>query len=299
MAQRNADSAQVSNSANSRAGASRWLDSLFDRQAVRPRKTAAPTAWEEFVAERVAIEPLPASSGSGVDGHLLMRWAEWAHEIWNRHGDRLLSREREVAEWVGDSDYAGFQPTAVSLLDHVQFRHALFADERPKPTFPYPRNQFAIPMSKSGRLDVLVADYNRFAYQLRNKMPHTALKPSTLALSPFPRSSTLIITPRSNQRHIPLWEALAGPPIERGLRTFDDKFIVYARDEEWARETITRTAAKWLTDFGNIRVLADRETLIAIHLGEWCSVANLDELADISAYVSRSAREALPALDEG
>lgn len=285
------------NSAHPRPGASRWLESLFERQPSGPKKDGSPSDWEQLVAHRVETEPLPASSGSGVDGHLLMRWQEWAQEIWNRHGESLLRREAEVREWSQDAGYGSPYSTAVALLDSVHFRHALFANERARPTFPYPRNHFTIPMSKSGRLDVSVADYNRFEYRLRNKMPHTVLKPTTLALSPFPRSSTLIITPRHEQRHTPLWEAVAGPQVKRGIRAFDDKFIVYARDEEWARETISRTIAKWMRDLGNIRIIADREVLIALHLGQWCPASDLDELADISAYVSRSAREALPALN--
>ena len=151
-------------------------------------------------------------------------------------------------------------------------------------------------MSRSGRLDVQVADYNRYRYWLQNKKPMLRLQATSLALSPFPSSSSMIIRPHSEDGPVPVWEAVAGPVIKRGHRRFDTNYTVYAREEKWARETLTKEIVQWLLSINNIRIIADRDSLLCIFLPGWCPTEDLDELADVAATVSRSAREAVPAL---
>lgn len=244
------------------------------------------------ISHRIENEPLPASSGAGVDGHLLMRWQEWAQSIWDRYGTLLLKREQSIAEWSRQSGYGIPEPTPVSLLNSLPHRHALFADLPAAQSFPYPRNHVSIPMSKSGRLDVDVVDYNRYTYRLHNKRPTTRLHPTTLAVSPFPKSSALIVTPRTTEQTVPIWEAIAGPLMERGIRRFDNNFMVYARHPEWARETLTDDIVDWLLDINDVRVMADRSNLMCLYLPGWCPAEDLDELADLSATISRAARVA-------
>lgn len=277
---------------NSPSGASNksWILG-GDRRRARQEEAANWDAQDEIL-HRIENEPLPASSGSGVDGHLLMRWDEWAKALWTRYGSTILRREEQVLTWAQDSGYDSFQPTAVNILDHVPNRHALFADVAPKPTFPYPRNQITIPMSKSGRLDVLVADYNRFSYHLHNKQPRVSMQPTSIALSPFPRSSSLIITPRVADTPVPMWEAVAGPIIETGSRKFDSNFTTYARDPRWARETLTSELKRWLYQAQDVRIMADRDSLLCIYLPAWIPTSEIDELADLAFSLSKSAREA-------
>lgn len=147
-------------------------------------------------------------------------------------------------------------------------------------------------MSKSGRLDVSLADYNRFAYFLQNKQPRTTLKATTVAVSPFPKTSSIIVTPKTSNTAVPMWEAVAGPIIATDSRRFDANYVVYSRSQDWAVETLTGEIKEWLLQGPDVRIMADRDSLVCIHLSGWSPVAYLDEFADLAFYFSKAARHA-------
>lgn len=288
---RHADRDTVSTAPTNPEHARSWWGGSRRKQTVGLNLSAR--QLQQLAEDRATHEPLPASSGSGADGHLLMRWHDWATALWKQYGNQLLQREEDMEQWAHDNGCPPAEPTAVELLDTMPSRFALFADRTPVPTFPYPRNLITVPLSTTGKLDVSLADYNRFAYHLQdNRKPVTRLQPTTIAKAPFPLSGSFVLTPRTTVP-VSMWENVAGPLTATGYPPLDRHFALYTRHPEWACSALGQgKLMEWIVRWKHIRIMADRETLVALHLPHWCPTDQLLDLAKLSLAVSRAAYRA-------
>lgn len=213
----------------------------FTRGRARVSEELAARARPDDSAEidiRIATEPLPAALGAGADGHMLMRWPDWADAIWHLHGGDLLERERRLISHAEQSGYAPLVPAAPDTLADMTNLHALFADQKKISTVAYPRNRMDVPVTKSGRNSVTVADYNRYTRTLDYGTPNPKLLRSTVAVARYVHGHPLIITGRTAAPGS-MWSQVAGPRTPLGIPALDEAFDVYTREPAWVADMLS------------------------------------------------------------
>lgn len=244
--------------------------------------------------DRIENEPLPAVRGAGTDGHLLMRWPIWVEQIWRMNGTALLGREQDMIAWANQVGSRDFMTAAPELFTDMPNLHALFSDQKNMATIAYPRNASVAPVSKSGRHDVLLGDYNRYLRAMEHGRPIPKLFPATIAAASFPDRHPLVVTP-TTPAQLGMWAQVAGDRTSVGIPDLEAKFDVYTREPVFAASVLTDEIIDRLLAHRDVRVFADHGRVVLASTNGWVPPTSLNDFVLTTALLSRSGLRALTA----